>query len=119
MRIKTVMAVTVLVVAVLVTGVVVIADTGDTPRRPLWENEDGTMDVSKLPATRMVVDRTGQSVGTISTDYMKTGNRDFPMPVTGPDGQLVGHIGPNGFWALGEPEPVIAGSVTTVEELDD
>ena len=42
----------------------------------------------------------------------------YPLPVLGPDGQLVGHIGENGFWALGEPEPFIEGSYTVVEEFD-
>ena len=117
MRIKTTIAAAVLTVAVLVAGAVLISDTGDTPRRPAWENADGTVDVSKLPATRPVVDRTGQTVGTISTDYMRTGDRYSSLPVTGPDGQLVGHIGPNGYWALGDPEPTLEGSVTTIEEI--
>ena len=117
MKIKTTIAAAVLAVVVLVTGAVVLADTGDTPRRPAWENADGTVDMSKLPATRPVVDHTGQTVGTISTDYMRTGDRSSSLPVTGPDGQLVGHIGPNGYWALGDPEPVNEGSATTVEEV--
>lgn len=117
MRIKTTIAVAVLALVVIVTGAVVIADTGESPRRPAWENVDGTVDVSKLPATRPVVDRTGQTVGTISTDYMRTGDRNSSLPVTGPDGQLVGHIGPNGYWALEDPEPVIEGAVTTIEEI--
>ena len=117
MRIKATIAAVMLVVAVLAAGAVVVADIGNTPSRLLWENEDGTMDVSKLPATRPVVDRMGQTVGTISTDYMKTGDRDFPLPVTGPDGQLIGHIGPNGYWAIGESEPEITDSVTTIEEV--
>ena len=99
-------------VAVLVTGVVVIADTDDTPRQPPWENEDGTIDMSKLPPTEEVIDRTGAVVGTVETKDNLAGV--YPLPVTGPDGRLVGHIGINGFWALGEPEPVIEGAYTVL-----
>ena len=106
----------VVVVSVLVAGAVVIADTGDTPRRPPWEDENGIIDSSKLPATQEVVDRTGAVVGTVETKYYLTDR--YPLPVTGPDGQLVGHFGQNGFWALGESEPVIEGAYTVIEEFD-
>ena len=105
MRAKLKITAAVLVLAVLVSGTVVMANTGDTPRRPPWENEDGTMDVSKLPPTRPVVDRTGEVVGTVSTDYMRTGERPEQLTVTGPDGQVVGYMVAGGFWALGEPRP--------------
>ena len=119
MKTKLAIAAALFALAVFATGAVVIASSDDTPQRPPWENEDGTMDVTKLPATRTVVDLTGAIVGTISTDYMVSGDRPTELPVTGPDGQLVGHIGPNGFWALGEPEPVREGAYTVIEEFDE
>ena len=119
MRTQATITAAVLIVAVLITGTVVIADSGDTPHRPQWENENGIVDVSKLPATMQVLDSTGAVVGTVSTDYMKTGDRTGQLIVTGPDGQTVGHIGHKGFWASGNPEPVTEGGYTVIEVHDD
>lgn len=119
MKTKLAIAAVLFAVAVFATGAVVIASSGDGPIRPPWENEDGTMDVTNLPATMTVVDSTGEVVGTISTDYMLNGDRPEKLPVTGPDGQLVGDIGPYGFWALGEPKPVLEGAHTVIKEFDE
>ena len=73
--------------------------------------------MSKLPPTEEVIDRTGAVVGTVETKDNLAGV--YPLPVTGPDGRLVGHIGINGFWALGEPEPVIEGAYTVLETVVD
>ena len=117
MRIKVTITAAVLVLALLVAGAVVIADTGDTSRRPAWENEDGIGDMSKLPPTRPVLDSTGTFVGNVETRHYETDT--YPLPVLGPDGQVIGHLGGNGFWRLGEPEPVVEIPYTVVEEFDE
>ena len=111
----TIAAAVVVVVAVMVAGVVA-AQVVDT--RPPWENEDGIWDMSQLPPTLGVVDSTGEYVGTIPSDYKITGDTGL-QPVTGPNGELVGHFGPGGFRALGEPEPLPQeDAYTVVEEFD-
>ena len=111
----TITAAVVVVVAVMVAGVVA-AQAVDT--RPPWENEDGIWDMSQLPPTLGVVDSTGEYVGTIPSDYKITGDTGL-QPVTGPNGELVGHFGPGGFRALGEPEPLPQeDAYTVVEEFD-
>ena len=105
-----------LVVAVVATGVVA-AQGVDT--RPPWENEDGIWDMSKLPATEPVIDSAGAVVGTVSTKYYFEDEETYPLPVIGPDGELVGHLGRYGFWALGEPEPVIEGAYGVIEGFDE
>ena len=102
MRIRVTIAAAVLVVAVLVAAVVAAWGGSDTFRPP-WENEDGIWDMSQLPATENVLDHTGAVVGVVETRHYETDT--YPLPVLGPNGELVGHIGENGFWALGEPEP--------------
>lgn len=105
-----------LMLAVVIVAAGVVAAQGvDT--RPPWENEDGIWDMSKLPATESVVDSTGTVVGTVETRFYE--EDVYPLPVNGPDGQLVGHLGENGFWALGEPEPVIEGAYGTVKGYDE
>ena len=111
----TITAAIVVVVAVMVAGVVA-AQAVDT--RPPWENEDGIWDMSQLPPTLGVVDSTGEYVGTIPSDYKITGHTGL-QPVTGPNGDLVGHFGPGGFRALGEPEPLPQeDAYTVIEEFD-
>ena len=95
-------------VSILVSGVVLANSGGD--RLP-WMNEDGIGDMSQYPMVQSVVNRTGEvvgTVGTIETKYLGTSKR---IPVTGTDGRIVGHFGPDGFWALGEPESSIEGKV--------
>ena len=87
----------------------------NTPKRPSWEGADGIVDMSEYPAIRKVIDRTGAVVGEVETQYLGTSEK---IPVY-QDGELVGHFGPNGFWALGEAEPVIEGKETTIEEYSD
>ena len=114
---------------IMITGIVVVVVSGPgrrgggDSRIPVTphvahrgRDENGIIDSSKLPATQEVVDRTGAVVGTVETKYYLTDR--YPLPVTGPDGQLVGHFGQNGFWALGESEPVIEGAYTVIEEFD-
>ena len=116
MRIRFTIAAAVLVVAIVVAGVVA-AQGIDT--RPPWENEDGIWDMSQLSPTLGVVDSTGEYVGTIPSDYKFTGDTGL-QPVTGPAGDLVGHFGPGGFWALGEPEPLPQeDAYSVIEEFDD
>ena len=114
MRIRVTIAAAVLVVAVLVAAVVAAWGGSDTFRPP-WENEDGIWDMSQLPATENVLDHTGAVVGVVETRHYETDT--YPLPVLGPNGELVGHIGENGFWALGEPEPFIEDAYTVVEEF--
>ena len=110
MRIKlTIAAAVLLVTVVLVSGVV--AANSSAGRLP-WVDEDGIGDMSKYPAIQEVLDRTGAVVGTVETKYLETSQK---IPVTGADGQIVGHFGPDGYWALGESKPVIEGKVTIVE----
>ena len=42
----------------------------------------------------------------------------YPHPVVDADGDLVGHIGENGYWPLGEEEPVIEDAYTVIKEWD-
>ena len=110
----TIAAAVVVVVAVMVAGVVA-AQVVDT--RPPWENEDGIWDMSQLPDAEGVVDSTGTFVGVVETRHYETDL--YPLPVLGPNGELVGHLGENGFWALGEPEPLPQeDAYTVVEEFD-
>jgi hypothetical protein len=108
---------TLVLVSAIVTAMAV-TDPTSTPSRPAWENEDGTIDPSKYPPTMEVVDRDGETVGTIDTRHLIEISGSY-IPVNGPDGELVGHIGPNGFWKLGEPETVIEGKEMYVEEYED
>lgn len=114
MRIKITVAATLLVIAALATGVVV-ASGGDA--RPPWENEDGIWDMSRLPATEEVVDHTGAVVGTVKTEHYLTDQ--YPLPVFGPDGQVVGQIGRKGYWASGESEPNAQGGFTVIKTFDE
>ncbi len=75
---------------------------------------NGMVDESKLPPTMGVADSTGAVVGYVETRHYGTGL--YPEPVLGPDGNLIGHIGENGYWALGEPEPYIKDAYTVIEE---
>ena len=109
-------AVVILVVAALATGAVA-AQGLDT--RPPWENEDGIWDMSKLPETEDVLDRSGAVIGTVATKYYFEDEETYPLPVLGPDGTLVGHLGESGFWALGDPEPVIRDAYTIIEAYDE
>ena len=105
-------------VCVLVAGAIAIGGGDDdyVPRSP-WEGENGIIDESKIPPTEGVVDRTGTVVGV--TKLADELAEIYPVPVyNGPDGELIGHIGENGYWALDEEEPIIEDSVTTVEESD-
>ena len=95
----------------------IMATTGRaSPPRPPWERADGTVDVSKLPATEDVIDHTGTFVGTAKTSDDLVGI--YPLPVYGPDDEVIGHVGENGFWALGDPEPIDEDAYTIVEEFD-
>lgn len=104
-------------VCALVAGSIALGGGDDdyVPLQP-WEGENGIIDESKLPPTEGVVDRTGASVGvTKLADELAD---IYPLPVYGPDGEIVGHLGENGYWALGEEEPIIEDSVTTVMGAD-
>ena len=113
------------IAAIMVLGVLaaiagVAATGGDETRKamealPPWEDANGMIDESKLPATMGVADSTGAVVG-----YMKTRGPDiYPEPVFGSGGNLIGHLGEHGYSALGEPEPFIEGSYSVVEEFDE
>ena len=108
------------IAAVLVLGVLAVVTEMVAAQvvstRPSWENVEGVWDMSNLPANENVIDHTGVVVGIVETRHYGTGL--YPRPVIGPDGNLVGHIGENGFWALGEPEPVTEGAYTIIEEFD-
>ena len=110
----TVLAVTVIVALSIIT--VAIANNEAVPGGLPWMDENGVGVPSLYPATIGVVDSTGQRVGTIETRLLDAD--DFSnVPVTDANGTVVGHFGPNGFWALGETEP--PNSTITIEEYDD
>ena len=113
MRIKVTVIGATLLVAALVVGVVA-AYGGDA--RPAWEREDGTWDMSMLPLTEEVVDHTGTVVGTVRTEDYQTDLH--PLPVYGPNGQVVGHVGGIGYWALGESEPAANGGFTVIKTFN-
>ena len=108
-----VVAIAVIAVSTLVSGIL-LASGGDG-RQP-WENEDGTVDISKLPATENAIDRTGALVGVVKTSNDLADVYPLPVYRPGPGGELVGYLGENGFWALGETEGIIQDSYTIVEE---
>ena len=115
---KSILTATLLIaVCALVAGAMAMGGGDDdyVPRPP-WEDENGVWDVSKLPPTMEVLDHTGAVVGVSKTSEDLAGV--YPLPVYGPDGEVVGHLGENGYWALDEEEPIIEDSVTTIEESD-
>ena len=104
------------VIAALSIISITIANNEAVPGGLPWMDENGVGVPSLYPATIGVVDSTGQRVGTIETRLLDAD--DFSnVPVTDANGTVVGHFGPNGFWALGEPEP--PSSTIIVEEYDD
>ena len=90
------------------------AASEDTPGRLPWVGEDGIGDPSLYPDVIGVAYSTGKSVGTLETRLLDESDK---IPVTDSNGQLVGHFGPKGYWALGEPDG--DGTVTTIEEYGD
>ena len=116
LRVKLPFVVALLALMLSVVAVAAARSSDTAPTRPPWVNENGIVDMSKYPATMDVLDRTGALVGTVETKYLRTSKR---IPVIGADGEIVGHFGPNGYWALGELEPVIEDKVTTIEEYAD
>ena len=85
---------------------------------PPWEDANGMIDESKLPPTMGVMDSTGAVVGYVKKMHYQSDTFTYPLPVFGPDTNHIGHVGENGFWALGEPEPFSEGSYTIIEEFD-
>ena len=116
-------AVFVLGVAAAIAGVA--ASDGEETRefqealnaRP-WVDANGIVDVTKMPALQGVVDHTGAHVGFVETRHTHGDEFVYPYPVIDEDGNLVGHIGENGFWPLGTEEPFIADAYTVIEEYD-
>ena len=98
-----IMAIAVLVV-LDITARVAPSEGGASPQQSSWENEDGTVGMSELPATENVVDSAGAVVGVLKTADDMVGI--YPLPVYGRSGEVVGYVGENGFWALGETPPV-------------
>lgn len=118
MRNKILLSATLIVAVFAMVAGAIAAGGGDedyVPRQP-WEGENGVIDESKLPPTEGVVDRTCASVGVTKLADKLAGI--YPLPVYGTSGEVVGHIGENGYWALGEEEPIIEDSVTTVMGSD-
>ena len=119
MKTKLVMAAVLLAAAALATGTVVIASYGMLRIVPLGERR-WDFDVTKLPGHQ---DSRRSHKRRICWHHFHGlyGKRRQAgiLPVTGPDGQLVGYIGHNGFWALGKPEPVLEGAYTVIEEFDE
>ncbi len=83
-----------------------------------WVDANGMVDVTKMPPREGVVDHTGAHVGFVETRHTHGDEFVYPHPVVDADGDLVGHIGENGFWPLGEEEPVIEDAYTVIEEYD-
>ena len=113
----------VLGVAAVIAGVAA-SDGGETREfqerldaRP-WVDANGMVDVTKMPRLEGVADHTGALVGYVETRHTYGDEFVYPQPVIDADGNLVGHIGENGFWALGTEEPVIEDAYTVVEEYD-
>ncbi len=104
-----------LVVAGTLAGVAGVAGTPGEVKRA-WVNSDGIVDVSKVPERYGVLDHTGAHVGFIETRHLYGEDDVYPQPVIDADGNLIGHIGDNGFWALGGEEPVLEGAYSAVEE---
>lgn len=110
----TVLAITAIVALSVIS--VTIANNETVPGRLPWMDENGIGIESLYPDTIGVVDNTGQVVGTLETRLLDADDISN-IPVTDSSGKVVGHFGPNGFWALGEAEP--SGSTITIEEYDD
>ncbi len=83
--------------------------------RPVWVDENGVWDNSLLPSTFDVLDHAGAVVGQVETRHY--GTELYPLPVIDSDDNLVGHVGENGFWRVGEEEPFIEGAFTVIEEF--
>ena len=117
------------IAAIMVLGVLAaiagVAATGGSETRKFVEDlspsEDanGMIDESKLPPTMGVMDSTGAVVGYVKKMHYQSDTFTYPLPVFGPDTNHIGHVGENGFWALGEPEPFSEGSYSVVEEFDE
>ena len=80
--------------------------------------DDGIGDPSLYPDTIGVLDSTGKVVGTLETRLLHDPDDPDEIPVKNSSGEIVGHFGPNGYWALGEPKPESRFTVT-VEEYDE
>ena len=74
------------------------------PTHSALENEDGAVNMSELSDTEDVMDSAGAFVGVVRVSDELIGI--YPLPVYGPDGGIVGYVGENGFWALGDKPPV-------------
>ena len=101
-----------------IVAVIVLVPTApgeDTPGRLPWVSEDGIGDPALYPEFIEVLDSSGNVVGTLEPRLL---DESDVAPVKDSDGEVVGHFGPNGFWALGDPEPASRGT-TTVEEYGD
>ena len=55
-------------------------------------------------------------VGTMKTSDDLAGI--YPLPVSCPDDEIIGHFWEYGFWSSGEPEPIDEDGYTKVEEFD-
>ena len=114
MKNKKLVLVLVAAVTVLV-GTVATAAAGVIPLLP-GEGADGIIDMNQLPATEGVVDRNGDYVGEISRADLDADNSVVNVYN---NGEHVGYFGPNGFYRLDEPPPIIDGKETWVEEWVD
>ena len=117
MRNKMIVAAVLLVAAV--SALVIVSRRGqqDDFVRPPTEGESSIVDMTKLPPTENVLNREGVVVGVVKTERYMTDI--YPYPVYGPDGNIVGHLGLNGYWALGEEEPSLEGALTTIQGFDE
>ncbi len=111
---KNMVLILVAAVAVLVGGLATVS-AGDILSLLPGEGADGIIDMNQLPATEGVVDRNGNYVGEVVRADFET---DSVLNVY-KDGDHVGYFGPNGFYGLDEPPPVIEGKETWVEEWVD
>ena len=80
------------------------SEGGASSPRSAWESENGTVDISGLQDAENVMDSAGAFVGVVKTSDDMAGI--YPLPVYDRDDDIVGYVGENGFWALGETPPL-------------
>lgn len=114
-----IVAAVIAVAVVAVSALVIVSRRGqhDEYARPPVEGENDIVKIAKLPPTENVLNREGEVVGVVKTEHYMTDI--YPYPVYGPDEKVVGHLGLNGYWALGEEEPILEGASTTVQGFDE
>ena len=113
------MIVAAVVAVVVVSALAIVSRTrqqGDYARSPM-EGESRIVNMTNLPPTENVLNREGVMVGVVKTEHYLTDI--YPYPVYGPDEKVVGHLGLNGYWPLGEEEPALEGAVTTIQGFDE